>query len=150
RLYRHRCVEAWSMAVPWIGMPLGAFLKLHDPRSSARYVRLVSFLNKDLAIGQREQSWYPWPYFEGLTMAEAMNELTLLCTGIYGHDLPPQHGAPLRLAVPWKYGYKSPKGIVKIEFVAEQPGTFWNQLAPDEYGFSSNVDPDKPHPRWSQ
>jgi sulfoxide reductase catalytic subunit YedY len=150
RLYRHRCVEAWAMAVPWIGLPFAAFLKLHEPLSAAKYVRFVSLLAPDRMIGQKTQPWYPWPYFEGLTMAEAMSELTLLTTGIYGHDLLAQHGAPLRLTVPWKYGYKSPKAIVKIELIDKQPPTFWNQLAPDEYGFESNVNPQKPHPRWSQ
>jgi sulfoxide reductase catalytic subunit YedY len=110
----------------------------------------VSFHRPERAAGQKNQPWYPWPYYEGLTMEEAMNELTLMVTGIYGHELPKQHGAPLRLATPWKYGFKSIKGIVKIEFTSEQPKTFWNDLAPDEYGFAANVDPKVPHPRWSQ
>ncbi len=149
RLYRHRCVEAWAMAVPWTGIPMRAFLDLVEPLSGARYVRFVSFYRPEEAIGQRDAS-YPWPYYEGLTIEEARNELTLLATGIYGKPLPPQHGAPIRLVVPWKYGYKSIKSIVKIEFVARQPRTFWNDLQPHEYDFLSNVDPRVPHPRWSQ
>jgi sulfoxide reductase catalytic subunit YedY len=150
RLYRHRCVEAWSMAVPWIGFPLAELIKLGAPLSTAKYVRFVSLKRPSEMPGMAEQRWYPWPYFEGLTLAEAMNELALVVTGVYGHDLPAQHGAPVRLAVPWKYGYKSPKAIVRIELTATQPATFWNSVAPDEYGFLSNVDPRVPHPRWSQ
>jgi methionine sulfoxide reductase catalytic subunit len=150
RLYRHRCVEAWAMAVPWIGFPLKALLDRVEPMSAARYVRFISFKRPSEAPGQRMSLWYPWPYFEGLRLDEALNELTLLATGIYGHELPTQHGAPLRLVVPWKYGYKSAKGIVRIELVEKQPATFWNQLAPDEYSFESNVNPAVPHPRWSQ
>ena len=149
RLYRFRCVERWAMAVPWTGIPLREIVRWADPLSSARYVRFVSFLDSDQAPGQK-QAWYPWPYFEGLSMEEATNELTLLVTGIYGHELPNQHGSPMRLIVPWKYGYKSAKGIQKIEFLDHQPETFWHQLAASEYGFVSNVDPEKPHPRWSQ
>jgi sulfoxide reductase catalytic subunit YedY len=150
RVYRFRCVEAWSMVVPWTGFPLSALIKEVQPTAKAKYVRLVSFHRPERAAGQKNQPWYPWPYYEGLTMEEAMNELTLMVTGIYGHELPKQHGAPLRLATPWKYGFKSIKGIVKIEFTSEQPKTFWNDLAPDEYGFAANVDPKVPHPRWSQ
>ncbi len=150
RLYRHRCVEAWAMAVPWTGLPMRAFVEHARPRPEARYVRFVSFMRLDEAIGQREDKHYPWPYYEGLTLEEATNELTLLVTGIYGKPAPAQHGAPIRLVVPWKYGYKSIKSIVRIEFVAEQPQTFWNDLAPTEYDFLSNVDPGVPHPRWSQ
>jgi sulfoxide reductase catalytic subunit YedY len=149
RLYRLRCVEAWSMAVPWTGFPLSALIKAVQPLSSAKYVRFVAFFNPHEAPNQ-SSAYGPWPYTEGLTMAEAMNDLTLLVTGIYGHPLPKQHGAPLRLVVPWKYGFKSIKSIVKIEFAAEQPRTFWNSSRPDEYGFSANVDPRAPHPRWSQ
>ena len=138
------------MAVPWTGFQLSHLLKLAEPQSTARFVRLVSVDRPNEMIGMREQKWYPWPYFEGLRLDEAMNELAFLVTGIYGHDLPPQHGAPLRLAMPWKYGYKSPKAIVKIELSATQPPTFWNSLSAAEYGFESNVDPKKPHPRWSQ
>jgi len=150
RLYRHRCVEAWAMAVPWTGMPLRSLVELARPLSGARYLRMVSFMRPDEAIGQRVDTWYGWPYHEGLTLAEATNELAFLATGIYGKPLPPQHGAPLRLVVPWKYGYKSIKSIVRFEFVAERPPTFWNEQAPNEYGFVSNVDPAVPHPRWSQ
>jgi sulfoxide reductase catalytic subunit YedY len=150
RVYRFRCVEAWAMTVPWTGFPFRALIDEVQPLSSARYVRLVTFLRPEQAPGQRTQPWYPWPYFEGLTLHEATNELTLLATGIYGHELPRQHGAPLRLVVPWKYGYKSIKSIVSIEFVEEQPPTFWNEVAPREYDFWSNVNPKVPHPRWSQ
>jgi methionine sulfoxide reductase catalytic subunit len=149
RLYRLRCVEAWSMAVPWTGFPLHRFIKWIQPLSSAKYVRFVTFVRPAEAPNQSRSSG-PWPYTEGLTMAEAMNELTLLATGIYGHPLPKQHGAPLRLVVPWKYGFKSIKSIVKIEFTAEQPRTFWNANRPREYDFIANVDPAVPHPRWSQ
>ncbi len=150
RLYRFRCVEAWSMAVPWTGIPMKKFIDLARPTSQAKYMRFVTFLDPKQAPGQRTQSWYPWPYFEGLRLDEAMNELTMLVTGIYGHPLPNQHGAPIRLIVPWKYGFKSIKSIVSIEFTREQPRTFWNQLVPDEYDFWANVDPRVPHPRWSQ
>ena len=149
RIYRLRCVEAWSMVVPWIGFPLSELVKLCAPLSSAKYVRFISFYRPQEAIGQREPG-VPWPYYEGLRLDEAMNELTLMVTGIYGQPLPRQHGAPLRLIVPWKYGFKSAKSIVKIDFVAEQPHSFWNDLLPDEYSFVANVDPDVPHPRWSQ
>ena len=150
RLYRHRCVEAWSMAIPWTGFPMRDLIDLVQPLSSARYVRMISFFNPEVAPGQWDRSDWPWPYTEGLTMAEATNELTLLATGIYGHELPKQHGAPLRLVTPWKYGYKGLKSITKIEFTSEQPATFWNTLVPHEYGFFSNVEPEVPHPRWSQ
>jgi sulfoxide reductase catalytic subunit YedY len=150
RLYRHRCVEAWSMAVPWTGFPLKAFIDLVQPLSSAKYVRMVSFNKPDEAPGMRTQPWYPWPYYEGLRLDEAANELTMLVTGIYGHELPKQNGAPIRLVTPWKYGYKSIKSIVKIEFTDKQPPTFWNDIAPNEYDFLSNVNPKVPHPRWSQ
>jgi len=149
RIYRLRCVEAWSMVVPWVGFPFAKFVEFCAPLSSAKYVRFMSFYRPEEAVGQKEQG-YPWPYYEGLRMDEAMNKLTLMTTGIYGKPLPKQHGAPLRVIVPWKYGYKSPKSIVKIDFLAEQPRTFWNDLGPNEYSFLSNVDPDVPHPRWSQ
>ena len=149
RRYRFRCVESWAMAVPWTGVPMRAFLKLVAPLSSARYIRLVSFWAPAEAPNQ-SPTYGPWPYTEALTMAEAANELTMLACGIYGHPLPKQHGAPLRLVVPWKYGFKSIKSIVKIEFTAEQPRTFWNSNRPHEYGFEANVDPATPHPRWSQ
>jgi methionine sulfoxide reductase catalytic subunit len=121
RLYRFRCVEAWAMAVPWTGFPLRKLIDRAGPLSSARYVRFVSFLREDEAVGQRTQSWYPWPYYEALRMDEAMNDLTLFVTGIYGAPLPKQHGAPARIVVPWKYGFKSPKSIVRIELVRERP-----------------------------
>ncbi len=150
RLYRFRCVEAWAMAVPWTGFPMSEFIKLVEPLSSARYIRMVSFDRPEEAPGQVEYHWYPWPYYEGLTMEEAMNELTILATGIYGHPLPKQHGAPLRLVVPWKYGFKSIKSIVLLEFTEKRPPNFWNTVAPHEYDFWANVDPRVPHPRWSQ
>lgn len=150
RLYRFRCVEAWAMAVPWTGFPFKALIDEVQPTSRATHIRLVSFYKPDQAPGIRSQSWYNWPYHEGLTVQEAMNELTMLIVGIYGHDLPRQHGAPIRLVTPWKYGYKSIKSVVQIEFVDGQPPTFWNEVAPDEYDFWSNVNPGVPHPRWSQ
>jgi sulfoxide reductase catalytic subunit YedY len=150
RLYRFRCVERWAMAVPWTGFPLSALLDRVQPKSNATHVRFVTFLRPDEAPNQKTATWYPWPYYEGLTMAEARNELTLLAVGLYGKPLAKQNGAPVRLVVPWKYGYKSAKSIVRIELVDRQPPTFWNDLAADEYGFTSNVDPGTPHPRWSQ
>lgn len=150
RLYRHRCVETWAMAVPWIGFPLRRLLDLVEPLAKAKFVRFVSFLRPDEAPGQHPASVYPWPYHEGLRLDEARNDLTLLTTGMYGQPLPKQNGAPIRLVVPWKYGYKSIKAIVKIELVEKQPATLWNTVASNEYGFYSNVDPAVPHPRWSQ
>jgi sulfoxide reductase catalytic subunit YedY len=149
RLYRFRCVEAWAMAVPWTGIPLKSFVALAKPLSGAKYIRFETFLNPRVAPGQN-QRWYPWPYTEGLTIAEATNELPLLVTGIYGKPLPTQHGAPIRLITPWKYGFKSVKSIRKISFVAERPKTFWEALQASEYGFWANVNPAVPHPRWSQ
>lgn len=149
RLYRFRCVEAWAMAVPWTGFPMRALIERVEPLAAARYVRFTTFYRPEEATRQRYGN-YPWPYTEGLTIAEAVNELTLLVTGIYGHPVPRQHGAPLRLITPWKYGFKSIKSIVRIEFTAEQPATFWNTLAPHEYDFWANVNPSVPHPRWSQ
>ena len=150
RIYRFRCVEAWAMTVPWTGFPVKALIDLVQPTSKAKYMRMLAFLDEKQAPGQKQQPWYPWPYYEGLNMAEATNELAMFVTGIYGHALPKQHGAPIRLITPWKYGYKSIKSIVKIEFVEKQPKTFWNDLAASEYDFNANVDPDVPHPRWSQ
>ena len=151
RLYRFRCVEAWAMAVPWIGFPLSRLLEAAQPLPSARYVRFLSFLNRTQAPGQNQANTYSlWPYFEGLTLPEAMNPLSFLVVGMYGHELPKQSGAPLRLILPWKYGYKGAKSLTKIELVAKRPPTFWNTLIPHEYGFFSNVNPNKPHPRWSQ
>lgn len=149
RVYRMRCVEAWSMVVPWSGFPFQKFVEFCRPLLSAKYVRFISFHRPQEAVGQRETG-YPWPYYEGLRLDEATNELALMTTGVYGKPLPKQHGAPVRLIIPWKYGYKSPKSIVKIEFVSEQPRTFWNDLGPNEYSFLSNVDPGVSHPRWSQ
>ncbi|GJL51449.1 MAG: mononuclear molybdenum enzyme YedY [Nitrospirales bacterium] len=148
RMYRHRCVEAWAMAVPWTGFPLKALIDQVEPLSTARYIRLTSFYSPKVAMGQR--GYGPWPYREFLSIKEATNELSLLVTGVYGHPLPKQHGAPIRLVTPWKYGFKSIKSIVSIEFVAEQPATFWNTMAPQEYGLVANVNPAIPHPRWSQ
>ena len=149
RIYRFRCVEAWAMVVPWIGFPMKELVNMVQPKSSARYVKMLTFLRPDEAP-QQKQGRLPWPYFEGLTIEEAMNDLTLLVTGIYGHVLPKQHGAPIRLIVPWKYGFKSIKSIVSIEFTKRKPRTFWNTLAPREYDFWANVNPTVPHPRWSQ
>jgi len=149
RVYRFRCVEAWAMAVPWTGFPMLELINKVQPLSQARYVSFTTFMKPEVASNQNPSKG-PWPYTEALTMAEAMNELTLLATGIYGHPLPKQHGAPLRLVVPWKYGFKSIKSIVKIEFTSEQPRTFWNTNRPQEYDFVANVDPKVAHPRWSQ
>jgi sulfoxide reductase catalytic subunit YedY len=149
RLYRHRCVEAWAMAVPWTGFPLKALLDMARPLGSARYVRFTSFHDKSVAPGQR-QVWYPWPYTEGLTVAEASNELAFMVTGVYGKPLANQFGAPLRLAVPWKYGFKSGKSIVRVTLTDRRPKSFWEALQPAEYGFWANVNPQVPHPRWSQ
>jgi len=150
RTYRFRCVERWSMAVPWTGFPLSKLIRFLDPKSGATHVRMVTYSNQDQMPGIKSQPWYPWPYFEGLRMDEAMNELAFLATGIFGKPLPKQNGAPIRLVVPWKYGYKNTKSIVRIEFVDHEPETFWHKVSPSEYGFISNVDPEKPHPRWSQ
>jgi sulfoxide reductase catalytic subunit YedY len=150
RLYRHRCVEAWAMAVPWIGFPLARLLRAAEPKHSARYVRFVSFADRTQQPAVAARPWDRWPYYEGLRLDEAMHDLTLVVVGMYGHILPKQHGAPVRIVVPWKYGYKSPKSVVRIELVERQPATFWNDLAPTEYSFESNVDPAVPHPRWSQ
>ncbi|GAB5470175.1 MAG: protein-methionine-sulfoxide reductase catalytic subunit MsrP [Rhodospirillales bacterium] len=149
RLYRHRCVEAWAMAVPWSGFQLSALVDLAKPLGSAKYLRFTSFENPDVADGQRA-SWYPWPYIEGLTMAEATNELAFMATGLYGKPMPKQNGAPLRLALPWKYGFKSSKGLVSVAFTEERPISFWEELQGSEYGFWANVNPEVPHPRWSQ
>ncbi|MFN3688329.1 protein-methionine-sulfoxide reductase catalytic subunit MsrP [Salinarimonas sp.] len=149
RLYRFRCVEAWAMAVPWTGFPMADLVALARPLSSAKYVLMETFYEPTMAPGQR-QIWYPWPYTEGLTIAEATNELTMMVTGIYGKPIANQFGAPLRLIVPWKYGFKSIKSIVAFRFVEERPMSFWEELAPQEYGFWANVNPDVPHPRWSQ
>ncbi len=149
RLYRHRCVEAWSMAIPWTGFALPKLIALAKPLSSAKYVEMHTFLDPKMAPGQK-QSWFPWPYTEGLTMAEANNELAFMVTGAYGHPLAKAHGAPLRLAVPWKYGFKSIKSIVRFTFTDKRPKGYWEALQASEYGFWANVNPDVPHPRWSQ
>ncbi len=137
------------MAVPWTGFPMKALLDLVKPTAAARYVRMETFLDRSAAPGQR-QTWYPWPYTEGLTIEEAANDLAFLVTGVYGKPLANQFGAPLRLAVPWKYGFKSAKSLVKFSFTAERPKSFWEALQPTEYGFWANVNPAVPHPRWSQ
>jgi methionine sulfoxide reductase catalytic subunit len=149
RLYRHRCVEAWSMAVPWGGFGLREFVAFAKPLASAKYLKMVTFMNPSVAPGQN-QIFYPWPYVEGLTMAEATSEMPFLVTGMYGKPVPKQDGAPLRLTVPWKYGFKSAKSIVKFHFTDKRPDTFWAELSPSEYGFWANVNPAVPHPRWSQ
>jgi sulfoxide reductase catalytic subunit YedY len=149
RLYRHRCVEGWAMAVPWIGFPLKELVDLARPLGSAKYLRLESFMDPEKAPGQK-QFWYPWPYVEALTIAEADNELSFLVTGAYGKALSAQNGAPLRLATPWKYGFKSIKSIVRFSFTEDRPITFWERQQPQEYGFWANVNPDVSHPRWSQ
>jgi methionine sulfoxide reductase catalytic subunit len=150
RVYRFRCVEAWAMTVPWTGFPLASLIKLADPKPNAKFVRFVTVQRPDQMPGIPEQNWYPWPYFEALRIDEAMNPLALVVTGLYGKPLPKQNGAPVRIITPWKYGYKSIKSIVEINFTDKQPSTFWNRLQPAEYGFYSNVNPKKPHPRWSQ
>jgi sulfoxide reductase catalytic subunit YedY len=149
RIYRLRCVEAWSMVVPWVGVPLADVLRRFAPTEEARYVQFVSYANRDEMRGVRSRV-LDWPYVEGLRMDEAMNELAFMAVGLYGETLPNQNGAPMRLVVPWKYGYKSAKSIVKIRFVADEPATSWNRSAPREYGFYSNVNPSRAHPRWSQ
>lgn len=151
RVYRFRCVEAWSMVVPWVGFPLGDLLKRFEPTSKARYVRFETLVDPERFPAQRfGRSTIDWPYVEGLRMDEAMHPLTLMVTGLYGKELLPQNGAPLRLMVPWKYGFKSIKSIVKIEFTEQQPRTTWQDLAAHEYGFYANVNPEVDHPRWSQ
>jgi len=149
RIYRLRCVEAWSMVIPWNGFSLASLLKEVEPTSDAKYVRFESVANRDEMPGLKSP-FYSWPYQEGLRLDEAMNELATLATGLYGEPMPNQNGAPIRLVVPWKYGFKSIKSIVKIELVDYQPSTLWNDAAPNEYGFYSNVNPNVSHPRWSQ
>jgi sulfoxide reductase catalytic subunit YedY len=149
RVYRHRCVEAWAMTVPWIGFPLADLVKLAEPLGSATYVKFTTLADPKTMPGLHKP-WYPWPYTEGLTMQEATNELAFLSVGLYGKVLPPQNGAPIRLNVPWKYGFKSAKSIVKVEFTDQRPRTFWQALQESEYGFWANVNPAVPHPRWSQ
>jgi sulfoxide reductase catalytic subunit YedY len=149
RVYRLRCVEAWSMVIPWVGFPLGALIKRLEPTSRAKYVAFTTLLAPDQMPGQKTSA-LEWPYVEGLRLDEAAHPLTLLAVGLYGQALPNQNGAPIRLVVPWKYGFKSIKSVVKLRFVEQQPPTSWNRTAPREYGFYSNVNPDVDHPRWSQ
>ena len=149
RLYRHRCVEAWAMAVPWTGVPLANLVKLAEPTSDAKYIRFETFFDPKMATGQR-QHWYPWPYVEGLTIPEAQNELAFLATGLYGKPMPKQNGAPIRLVVPWKYGFKCIKSIVRVTFTDQQPLGLWEEVQGREYGFWANVNPAFDHPRWSQ
>ncbi len=149
RLYRHRCVEAWSMTIPWSGFPMKDLVAYARPLSSAKYVRMETFHDPVIAPSQR-QTWNPWPYVEGLTIEEATNELAFMVTGAYGKPMAKQHGAPLRLAVPWKCGFKSIKSIRRFSFVAERPKSFWERILPEEYGFWANVNPDVPHRRWTQ
>jgi methionine sulfoxide reductase catalytic subunit len=149
RLYRHRCVEAWSMTIPWAGFPLKSLVALAKPLGSAKFVRFETFLDPAMAPGQNN-FLYPWPYVEGVTMAEAENDLSFIATGAYDKPIAKQHGAPLRLHLPWKYGFKSIKSIRRISFVEEQPVGLWEAIQPSEYGFWANVNPEVPHPRWSQ
>ena len=149
RIYRMRCVEAWSMVIPWQGFPLAKLLQEVEPAAGAKYVRFETIYDKEHMPGLKSP-WYNWPYVEGLRLDEAMNDLALLATGIYGKELLPQSGAPIRLVVPWKYGFKSIKSIVKIDLVAEMPSSLWMDAGPNEYGFYANVNPEVDHPRWSQ
>jgi sulfoxide reductase catalytic subunit YedY len=149
RVYRFRCVEAWAMTVPWSGFPLKALVDLARPLSSAKYLRMETFNDSSMAPGQK-QVWYPWPYIEGLSLAEANHELAFIATGLYGKPIPRQNGAPLRLVAPWKYGFKQIKSIVRISFTKDRPKTFWESMGPSEYGFWANVNPEVSHPRWSQ
>ena len=150
RNYRFRCVEAWAMNVPWDGVPFHKILESVEPTSNAKFVRFVCVERPKQMPGQVSMPWYPWPYFEAWRMDEAMNELVLLVTGMYGQPIPRQNGSPFRMIIPWKYGYKGPKCMVKIELTKERPPTFWNKQVPNEYSWLSNIDPTKPHPRWSQ
>ena len=149
RVYRHRCVEGWAMTVPWTGFPLRDLVRLADPTSAAKYVVFTTLADPKTMPGLRS-SQFEWPYVEGVTMAEAMNELPFLATGLYGKTIPKQNGAPIRLVLPWKYGFKSAKSIVKVTFTDKRPTTFWEGIQPEEYGFWANVNPAVSHPRWSQ
>ena len=149
RIYRLRCVEGWSMVIPWVGFPLAEILKEVEPTSEAKYVRFETVFRPEQMPGQKS-AWYEWPYIEGLRLDEAMNDLAIAETGLYGKDLLAQNGAPIRLVVPWKYGFKSIKSIVKIDLVDYQPTSLWMDAAPNEYGFYANVNPEVAHPRWSQ
>ena len=151
RVYRFRCVEAWSMVLPWLGFPMKTLIKDVDPTSKARFVSFTSFYDPQITPGPGlHLGSLPWPYHEGLRIEEMANDLAFFTVGIYGHLLPKQHGAPIRAVLPWKYGFKGAKSIVKIEFVENQPNTYWNTIAPNEYSFEANVEPQVPHPRWSQ
>jgi sulfoxide reductase catalytic subunit YedY len=150
RIYRLRCVEAWSMVIPWNGFPLNKLLMEVEPKAEAKYVRFETINDPEGMPGINKSPWYQWPYIEGLRIDEAMHDLTLMATGLYGKDLLPQNGAPVRLVVPWKYGFKSIKSIVKIDLVEEMPVSLWMAAAPHEYGFYANVNPEVDHPRWSQ
>ena len=149
RAYRHRCVETWAMTVPWIGFPLAELIKMAEPLGSAQYVVFTTLADQKTMPGLK-MSYYPWPYTEAVTIQEAMNDLAFLSVGMFGKTLPPQNGAPIRLTLPWKYGFKSAKSIVKISFTDKRPKTFWQELQDSEYGFWANVNPAVPHPRWSQ
>jgi sulfoxide reductase catalytic subunit YedY len=149
RVYRMRCVEGWSMVIPWVGFPLARLLALVEPQAEAQYVTFETVYRPE-EMAEQNKEGYPWPYLEGLRLDEAMHDLTILATGLYGKPLPVQNGAPVRLVVPWKYGFKSIKSVVRIDLVAPKPTTFWMSLGPDEYGFYANVNPNVPHPRWSQ
>jgi sulfoxide reductase catalytic subunit YedY len=148
RIYRHRCVEAWAMTVPWTGFPLSQLVKLADPLSSAKFVTFQTV--QDKVMDGLNSPFYPWPYIEGVTIDEAANDLAFISTGLYGKPLPPQNGGPIRLTLPWKYGFKSAKAIVKVTFTDKRPTTFWEAIGPSEYGFWANVNPAVSHPRWSQ
>ncbi len=150
RIYRLRCVETWSAVIPWRGFPLQKLIQLCEPLSSARYVKFKTFVIPNIAPGQKSRFWEPWPYVEGLSLAEAMHDLSFMATGMYGHPLNPQNGAPIRLVVPWKYGFKSIKSIVEMEFTREAPRTFWQDMSPLEYDFEANVLPQVPYARWHQ
>ena len=151
RIYRFRCVEAWSMVLPWVGFPMKKLMKAVEPTSEAKFVRFTSYYDPEITTGPGVHlGALPWPYTEGLTIQEMANELAFFAVGIYGHELPKQHGAPIRMVIPWKYGFKGAKSLVKIEFLAQQPATYWNTINPREYGFEANVNPNVPHPRWSQ
>jgi sulfoxide reductase catalytic subunit YedY len=149
RVYRHRCVETWAMTVPWDGFPLATLVKMAEPLGAAKYV-VFTTREDQKAMPGLHSAMYPWPYIDGVTIQEAMNELAFLTVGMYGKTAPPQNGAPIRLTLPWKYGFKQVKAIVKVEFTDKRPVSFWETLIPDEYGFWANINPEVPHPRWSQ
>ena len=150
RVYRLRCVETWSAIIPWSGFPLRELIKMSSPLSTARYIKFKTFVDPNIAPGQKNRFWEPWPYVEGLSMSEAMHNLAFVAVGMYGHQLNPQNGAPIRLVVPWKYGFKSIKSIDVIEFVKDRPSTFWQTVSPLEYDFWANVEPDVPYAKWDQ